>query len=166
MRMKRETTIDLYMAIDMLQGAWMAVLASTIANCFRHASFGVSSGDSDDLDAVVNEDSLLDAGVVPNCDTFCTYVSADADAVTTVELIEVEIVREVTGVPNEDCDDSPEPNVGGTHAYVTMPTWDEAEDAVFTLSETYFRERIITVAVLPEKCKQTVFTHSLFCSLP
>ncbi|XP_077556661.1 uncharacterized protein LOC144170625 isoform X1 [Haemaphysalis longicornis] len=41
-----------------------------------------------------------------------------------------------------------------THAYVTMPTWDEAEDAVFTLSETYFRERIITVAVLPEKCKR------------
>ncbi|KAH9360498.1 hypothetical protein HPB48_008297 [Haemaphysalis longicornis] len=40
MRMERGTTIDLYMAIDMLQGAWMDVSASTIANCFRHASFG------------------------------------------------------------------------------------------------------------------------------
>lgn len=40
------------------------------------------------------------------------------------------------------------------HAYVTVASWDEAEDAVFTLSETYYRERIITVAVLPEKCKR------------
>ncbi|KAH9375937.1 hypothetical protein HPB48_012577 [Haemaphysalis longicornis] len=79
------------MAIDMLQAAWMSVPASTIANCFRHASFGVSSGEnSEDLGAAAIEgaagdealaswDALLDAGVVPDCDTFCTYVSADAD---------------------------------------------------------------------------------------
>ncbi|XP_037568125.1 tigger transposable element-derived protein 6-like [Dermacentor silvarum] len=85
MSMKRETTIDLYMAIEMLQAAWMAVTASTIANCFRHASFGVSSGEpSEDLGDVASEgaagdqaqtswDALLDAGVVPDCDTFCTY---------------------------------------------------------------------------------------------
>lgn len=41
-----------------------------------------------------------------------------------------------------------------THAYVTLANRDEAEDAVLTLSETYFRERIITVALLPEKCKR------------
>ncbi|KAH7972455.1 hypothetical protein HPB52_012443 [Rhipicephalus sanguineus] len=91
--------------------------SSTIANCFRHASFGVNSGgDSEDIGAAANEgaagdqdlaswDALLDAGVVPDCDTFCTYVSADADAVTTGELT-------VTGVVNDDSDecvdDSPE----------------------------------------------------------
>ncbi|KAH7981963.1 hypothetical protein HPB52_002261 [Rhipicephalus sanguineus] len=90
--------------------------ASTIANCFRHASFGVNSGgDSEDIGAAANEgaagdqdlaswDALLDAGVVPDCDTFCTYVSADADAVTTEELT-------VTGVVNDsdECvDDIPE----------------------------------------------------------
>ncbi|KAH7986858.1 hypothetical protein HPB52_024676 [Rhipicephalus sanguineus] len=124
MSTKRETTIDLYMAIKMLQAAWMSVTASTIANCFRHASFGVNSGgDSEDIGAAANEgaagdqdmaswDALLDAGVVPDCDTFCTYVSADADAVTTEELTEAEIVRAVTGVVNDDSDecvdDSPE----------------------------------------------------------
>lgn len=127
MSMKRETTIDLYMAIEMLQAAWMAVTASTIANCFRHASFGVSSGEpSEDLGDVASEgaagdqaqtswDALLDAGVVPDCDTFCTYVGADADAVTTEELSDAEIVRAVTGVHNDDsdeCVDTPEPNVG------------------------------------------------------
>ncbi|KAH7972364.1 hypothetical protein HPB52_011460 [Rhipicephalus sanguineus] len=72
----------------------MSVTASTIANSFRHASFGVNSGgDSEDICAAANEgavgdrdlaswDVLLDAGVVLDCDTFCTYmyVSADADA--------------------------------------------------------------------------------------
>ncbi|KAH7968229.1 hypothetical protein HPB52_007042 [Rhipicephalus sanguineus] len=117
MSMKRVTTIDLYMAIEMLQAAWMSVTASTIANCFRHASFGVNSGgDSEDIGAAANEgaagdqdlaswDALLDAGVVPDCDTFCMYVSADADAVTTEELA-------VTGLVNDDSDecvdDSPE----------------------------------------------------------
>ncbi|KAH7950830.1 hypothetical protein HPB52_002133 [Rhipicephalus sanguineus] len=114
MSMKRETTIDHYMAIEMLQAAWMSVTASTIANCFRHASFGVNSGgDSEDIGAAANEgaagdqdlaswDALLDAGVVPDCDTFCTYVNANADAVTTEELTEAEIVRAVTGVVNDD----------------------------------------------------------------
>lgn len=37
------------MAIEMLQAAWVAGPASTIANCFRHASFGVSSGGVSDL---------------------------------------------------------------------------------------------------------------------
>ncbi|KAH7950995.1 hypothetical protein HPB52_004235 [Rhipicephalus sanguineus] len=124
--MKRETTIDLYMAIEMLQAAWMSVTESTIANCFRHASFGVNSGgDSGDIGVAANEgaagdqdlvswDALLDAGVVPYCDTFCTYmyVCGDADAVTTEELTEAEIVRAVTGVVNGDSDecvdDSPE----------------------------------------------------------
>ncbi|KAH7963743.1 hypothetical protein HPB52_022608 [Rhipicephalus sanguineus] len=93
MSTKRETTIDLYMAIEVLQAAWMSVTASTIANCFRHASFGVNSGgDSEDIGAAANEgaagdqdlaswDALLDAGVVPDCDTFCTYwvVNDDSD---------------------------------------------------------------------------------------
>ncbi|KAH7939770.1 hypothetical protein HPB52_017263 [Rhipicephalus sanguineus] len=66
-------------------------------------------GDSEDIGAAANEgaagdqdlaswDALLDAGVVLDCDTFCTYVSADADAVTTEELT-------VTGVVNDDSDE-------------------------------------------------------------
>ncbi|KAH7939387.1 hypothetical protein HPB52_011696 [Rhipicephalus sanguineus] len=66
-----------------------------------------AAGDQD----LASWDALLDAGVVPDCDTFCTYVSGDADAATTEELTEAEIVRTVTGVVNDDsdeCVDSPE----------------------------------------------------------
>lgn len=127
MSMKHDTTIDLYMT-EMLHAVWMAVPASMIANCIWHASFGISSGGySEDLGATANEgavgdqalaswDTVLDAGVVPGCDTFCKYVRADADAVTTAELTEAEIVRAMMGVPKDDSyecvDDSPEPNVG------------------------------------------------------
>ncbi|KAH7949079.1 hypothetical protein HPB49_005013 [Dermacentor silvarum] len=126
--MKRETTIDLYMGIEMLQAAWMAVPASRIANYFWHASFGISSGGyCEGLGAAANEaaagyhalaswEPFLDAGVVPDCDTFCMYVSADDDAVMTEELTEAEIMRAVMCVPNDDSDecvdDSQEPNVG------------------------------------------------------
>lgn len=106
--MNRQTMIDLYMAMDMLRRAWMDVSATTIAKCFRHASFGDNSDDSDELGAVANEgaagdealaslNALLDAGIVPDCDTFCTCISADADTVTTEELMEAENVRAVTG---------------------------------------------------------------------
>lgn len=86
MSIKRETTIDLYMAIEMLQAAWMAVPASTIANCYRHASFGVSSGGySEGLGAAANEgaagrqaiaswDALLDAALCPTA-TPCARTS-------------------------------------------------------------------------------------------
>lgn len=127
-------------AIEMLQAAWMAVPASTVTNCFRHASFGVSSGgDSEDLSAAATEgaagdqalaswDALLGTGIVPDRDTFCTYVTADADAVTTEELTEPEIVHAATGVPDDnsdECVDSPEPNVGGRD----VPTPAQALDA-------------------------------------
>ncbi|KAH7986328.1 hypothetical protein HPB52_025049 [Rhipicephalus sanguineus] len=91
------------------------------------AEFTNSSGEpSEDLGDVASEgaagdqaqtswDALLDAGVVPDCDTFCTYVGADADTVTTEELSDAEIVRAVTGVHNDDSDEhvnTLEPNVG------------------------------------------------------
>lgn len=141
MSTKRETQIDLYMAIEMLQAAWMSVPASTIANCFRHASFGVSSGEnSEDLGAAAIEgaagdealaswDALLDAGVVPDCDTFCTYVSADADAVTTEELTEAEIVRSVTGAPNDDSDECVDDGPECSGGEPDVPTSAQALDA-------------------------------------
>lgn len=41
-----------------------------------------------------------------------------------------------------------------SHAYVTVGSRDDAEDVVFTLSETYYRDRVITIVVLSEKCKR------------
>ncbi|KAH7962153.1 hypothetical protein HPB52_014655 [Rhipicephalus sanguineus] len=85
------------------------VALSTVPQAYIGAA--ASEGVAGDQD-LASWDALLDAGVVPDCDTFCTYVSADADAVTTEELTEAEIVRAVTGVVNDDSDervdDSPE----------------------------------------------------------
>lgn len=47
---------------------------------------------------------MWDAGIVPDCDTFCMYVCTDADTVTTEELMEAQIVHAVTGTPNDDSD--------------------------------------------------------------
>ncbi|KAH7957216.1 hypothetical protein HPB52_016176 [Rhipicephalus sanguineus] len=104
------------------KAAMLKVVKSGVKKKKVAQDFGVAGGDSEDTGAAANEgaggdqdlaswDALVDAGVVPDCDT-CTYVSADADAVTTEELTEAEIVRAVTGVVNDDSDecvdDSPE----------------------------------------------------------
>ncbi|KAH7969028.1 hypothetical protein HPB52_013700 [Rhipicephalus sanguineus] len=76
----------------------------------RRIGAAANEGAAGDQD-LASWDALVDAGVVPDCDTFCTYVSANADAVTTEELTEAEIVRAVTRVVNDsdECvDDSPE----------------------------------------------------------
>ncbi|KAH9361331.1 hypothetical protein HPB48_006893 [Haemaphysalis longicornis] len=89
MRLKRDTKIDVYMAMEMLHAAWMSVTASTIANCFRHAfAASESSCDSDESadrvgaaddtsasnEAVASWSALIDSGVVRGGETFCDYV--------------------------------------------------------------------------------------------
>ncbi|KAH7975459.1 hypothetical protein HPB52_001788 [Rhipicephalus sanguineus] len=92
----------------MLKAVESGVKKKKVAEDFGVALSTGAAGDQD----LASWDALLDAKVVPDCDTFCTYVSADADAVTTEELTEAEIVRAVTGVVNDDShecvDDSPE----------------------------------------------------------
>ncbi|KAH7969983.1 hypothetical protein HPB52_023615 [Rhipicephalus sanguineus] len=115
---RKRKTITIEQKAAMLKAVESGVKKKKVAQ-----DFGVADGDSEDIGAAANEgaagdqdlaswDALVDAGVVPDCDTFCTYVSADADAVTTEELTEAEIVRAVTGVVNDDSDecvdDSPE----------------------------------------------------------
>ncbi|KAH7982482.1 hypothetical protein HPB52_005278 [Rhipicephalus sanguineus] len=115
---RKRKTITIEQKAAMLKAVESGVKKKKVAE-----DFGVAGGDSEDIGAAATEaaagdqdlaswDALLDAGVVPDCDTFCTYVSADADAVTTEELTEAEIVRAVTGVVNDDSDecvdDSPE----------------------------------------------------------
>lgn len=96
MRMKRDTDVDLYAEIEMLQAEWMSVRATTIANCFWRASFAAARDASDkplDEPAVLvgfsaSEDvsaswTLRDTGVVPDSESFCGYLSADSQVVTT-----------------------------------------------------------------------------------
>ncbi|XP_070384315.1 tigger transposable element-derived protein 6-like [Dermacentor albipictus] len=50
MKSNRDTKVDLCMAREVLNAAWMHVAASTIASCFRRASFAAneSNPDTDD----------------------------------------------------------------------------------------------------------------------
>ncbi|KAG0414833.1 hypothetical protein HPB47_008000 [Ixodes persulcatus] len=115
------TNIDLYMAMEMLQAAWISVTASIIANCFRHASFardGSNFGDDESVDFIAVPDEaaasdevvamwkvLHDAGVVSQKESFCGYVSADADVVTAEELTDEDIMLADTGTDDKSDDD-------------------------------------------------------------
>ncbi|KAH7969164.1 hypothetical protein HPB52_015288 [Rhipicephalus sanguineus] len=122
---RKRKTITIVQKAAMLKAVESGVKKKSCRRFRRSVEHGTASvgGDSEDIGAAATEaaagdqdlaswDALLDAGVVPDCDTFCTYVGADADAVTTEELTEAEIVRAITGVVNDDSDecvdDSPE----------------------------------------------------------
>lgn len=137
MRMKRDTDVDLYAAIEMLQAAWMSVTATTIANCFRHASFAAApNGSNEPLDepdgfaaseVSASWTALRDAGVVPDSESFCDYVSADAEVVATEQLTDDDIVRAVNE-PDESSDDE-----SVDERENNVPTASEALDAVDVL---------------------------------
>ncbi|KAH9374153.1 hypothetical protein HPB48_005422 [Haemaphysalis longicornis] len=116
--LKRDIDVDLYAAIEMLQAAWMSVTATTIANCFRHASFAAAPNASNEpLDEPAVPDgfttseevsaswtALRDTGVVPDTESFCDYVSADSEVVATEQLTDDDIVHAVNE-PDETSDD-------------------------------------------------------------
>lgn len=141
MRMKRDTDVDLYDALEMLQAAWMSVTATTIANCFRHASFAAAPDASDEPsdeptvpDGFATSDevaaswtALRDAGVVPDSESFCDYVSADSEVVATEQLLDDDIVRAVSDRNETSDDDSVD------EQETNVPTASEALDAVDVL---------------------------------
>ncbi|KAH9367521.1 hypothetical protein HPB48_009075 [Haemaphysalis longicornis] len=127
--LKRDTDVDLYAAIEMLQAAWMSVTATTIANCFRHASFAaLPNASNEPLDEPAVPDSftasgevsaswtaLRNAGVVPDSESFCDYVSADSEVVATEQLTDDDIVCAVNE-PDETSDDESEARDLGSKA--------------------------------------------------
>ncbi|XP_037505595.1 tigger transposable element-derived protein 6-like [Rhipicephalus sanguineus] len=154
MRMKRDTDVDLYAALEMLQAAWMNVTATTIANCFRHASFAAAPDASDEplLDEPATPDgfatsdevaaswtALRDAGVVPDSESFCDYVSADSEVVATEQLLDDDIVRAVNDPDETSDDDSADERARSDSVpkASNVPTASEALDAVDVLRRYY-----------------------------
>ncbi|KAH6933766.1 hypothetical protein HPB50_018211 [Hyalomma asiaticum] len=142
MRMERGTNADLYAAFVMLQAAWMSVTATTIANCFQNASFAAPPGASDaplldepavpdcfaTSDAVAASwTALRDAGVMPDSESFCDYVSADSEVAATEQLPDDDIVHAVNHPDETSDDDSVDEWATNT------PTASEALDAVNVL---------------------------------
>lgn len=151
MRLKRDTKIDLYMAMEMLHAAWMSVTASTIANCFRRAfAASESSSDSDESadrvgapddtsasnEAVASWSALIDSGVVRGGETFCDYVSMDSDVVATEELADSDYVLGAAR-PQEGSDDECVEDADSPPCADDVPTSSQALDAV-DLLRRYF----------------------------
>lgn len=56
--------------------------------------------------AIASWKALSDAAVVPDGESFCSYVSVDDDVVTTVELTDDDVVLAVTrghGTSDDEC---------------------------------------------------------------
>lgn len=115
----------------------MSVTATTITNCFRHASSAVTTDASDEtIDEPAVPDGLAasevsaswtairDAGVVSDSESFCDYVSTDSEVVATEQLANDEIMRAV----NEPDEASDNESVDKRENNVPMPS--EALDAV------------------------------------
>ncbi|XP_050045980.2 tigger transposable element-derived protein 6-like [Dermacentor andersoni] len=144
-QLNRDTKADLYMAIEVLNAAWMHVAASTIASCFRRASFAAheSNPDTDDsMDrialpsgAAVSDEALAswrvlhDAGVMCEGETFCDYVSVDADVLATEELTDDDFVLAAREHEGSDNEGAAEDNDTPPYAY-DVPTSSQALDAV------------------------------------
>ncbi|KAH7939451.1 hypothetical protein HPB52_012706 [Rhipicephalus sanguineus] len=124
----------------------MSVTATTIANCFRHASFAAAPDASEEplLDEPAVPDgfatsdevaaswtALRDAGVVPDSESFCDYVSADSEVVATEQLPDDDIVRAVNDLDETSNDDSAD------ERKTNVPTASEALDVVDVLRRYY-----------------------------
>ncbi|KAH6938410.1 hypothetical protein HPB50_009140 [Hyalomma asiaticum] len=120
----------------------MSVTATTIANCFRHTSFDTAPDASDKPlleepavpDSFATSDevaaswkALHDAGVVPDSESFCDYVSEDSEVVATEQLPDDDILRAVNDRDKSSDDDSVD------ERETKAPTASEALDAVDVL---------------------------------
>lgn len=118
--LKRDTKIDVFMAVEMVAAAWRATRQSVIVNCFRNSGFGTPGRETaeaaPDCAGAVHQhedawERLRLADEVPTGMSFSDYVNADANAVTTEVLDDGDILRlvgSVEGVAADDVDDDSE----------------------------------------------------------
>ncbi|KAH7975783.1 hypothetical protein HPB52_005202 [Rhipicephalus sanguineus] len=81
--------------------------------------------------------ALRDAGVVPDSESFCDYVSADSEVVATEQLLDDDIVRAVNDPDETSDDDSADERADSVPKASNVPTASEALDAVDVLRRYY-----------------------------
>ncbi|KAH7969474.1 hypothetical protein HPB52_018412 [Rhipicephalus sanguineus] len=83
--------------------------------------------------------ALRDAGVVPDSESFCDYVSADSEVVATEQLLDDDIVRAVNDPDETSDDDSADERARSDSVpkASNVPTASEALDAVDVLRRYY-----------------------------
>ncbi|KAH7982093.1 hypothetical protein HPB52_002928 [Rhipicephalus sanguineus] len=81
--------------------------------------------------------ALRDAGVVPDSESFCDYVSADSEVVVTEQLLDDDIVRAVNDPDETSDDDSADERADTVPKASNVPTASEALDAVDVLRRYY-----------------------------
>lgn len=128
--MKRDTNVDLYATIAMLQAAWMSVTATVITNLFRHTSFAATPDASDKL---FDEPRAPDDPPHRHGRHFVVFVSVHSDTVVMQKLGDDDPMPAVNK-GNETSDnksvvDEPENNV---------PTASEAREAVVGVLHCFF----------------------------
>lgn len=99
--------INLWMAVQMLKGAWMEIRSETLSNCFRKAGFvrpSASPAEVEGEEAATPDDreevgqawkEALEARLVDEADNLEDFIVADKDVWATEELDDAAIVREV-----------------------------------------------------------------------
>lgn len=109
MQQKRETTVNVRTAIEMLTGSWSNIKSSTVRGCFRKAGFILQQEDGDE-DTPDEDDFGYDEpehwpliqSEFEECGTFQGFVEADDNLPVAEDLSDENIVRMVCERDEED----------------------------------------------------------------
>ena len=111
---KTDFTLTVLDALRMLHQAWRSVTAKTIANCYRHAGFDVTSeptpdadddSDSDDDDPTDDIPLARLLNIAPGV-SMIDFVTADDNVPTCADVSDDDIVESIVSARNPENDDS------------------------------------------------------------
>lgn len=141
MQHKRDTKIDVFMAIEMLSASWQSTNKDIVVNCFKKAGIvAVAAGDPSDAECDDEVDvrelqsdvaeawqQLCEGGGVPEDVSLGDFISSDECVVATEELDDGAIIESVQGksVTEDDADTDQE-----TEESVKAPATTEVLNAI------------------------------------
>ncbi|KAM7281492.1 tigger transposable element-derived protein 6-like [Ixodes scapularis] len=137
LEIKRETKIDVYMAIEMVAASWRATRSSIVVNCFRHAGFHTSTSEAASGSTSPQHEQ---EEASPSCweelrrrdqvaadQDFDDFVNADTDANTdTTEVLDDEEIVQLVSGAQEKSDEAKGPDA----IEAPVPTPSQVMDAV------------------------------------
>ncbi|XP_040070451.3 tigger transposable element-derived protein 6-like [Ixodes scapularis] len=137
LEIKRETKIDVYMAIEMVAASWRATRSSIVVNCFRHAGFHTSTSEAASGSTSPQHEQ---EEASPSCweelrrrdqvaadQDFDDFVNANADANTdTTEVLDDEEIVQLVSGAQEKSEEAKGPDA----IEAPVPTPSQVMDAV------------------------------------
>lgn len=138
LRFQRETKVDIFRAVEMLEASWRETSADVVLNCFRKARITKEVETAEECPETGEEESssppdLAEAwvslranGAVPGDVQLCDFLHADDCAVTTEEMSDEALVESVR---DQDDEDGPSEVEGSRD----LPSAEEVLDAIDVL---------------------------------